>query len=1012
MYFTDIFIKRPVLATVVSLFILLLGFRSISGLPLRQFPKLENTVITVTTTYPGASPELMQGFITTPLQKAIASADGIDYITASSTQSVSTIQVYIKLNYSPNDALTEIMGKVAQAKNDLPRESNEPVITKSTGDTVALMYVGFSSPTMTPEQITDYLTRVVQPNIETVSGISNVQILGGNTFALRIWPDPEKMSALNIVPQDIAAALQSYNYQSAAGSTKGEWVVFNINAKTDLNSPVQFSNMVIKYKDNNYVRLKDIARVELGSVNYDSNVIFNGKTAVFIGIYSTPSANPLTVIEDVRALLPSLERDFPPGLKSDIVYDSTRYIKSSINEVIKTIAEATIIVFAVVFMFLGTWHAVSVPMVTIPLSLIGVCSVMLALNYSINLLTLLAMVLAIGLVVDDAIVVVENVYRHIEEKKTPFQAALLGAKEIAWPVISMTVTLAAVFAPIGFMGGLTGSLFSEFALTLAGAVIISGVIALTLSPMMCSRLLLPHAEESWMAKKIDQIFGRLKNVYTYYLKHVLENRSAIVLLASVVLISCFLMFKSTPKELAPEEDKSILFGQFKAPDYANIDYLTQYKGMFQEIYSSVPAVQDYFLINGTDNVQTGITGAILKPWNDRDLSQKAVQKIVQEKMNKIPGLQIGIFPLPPLPGAGSGFPIEFVINSTMGYPVIYNLMEKLQEVAKASGLFVFMTTDLNFSKPELTLDIDRDKAASLGVTMADIGSALALDLGENYVNRFSMEGRSYEVITQLPRMYRANPSAIGNIYVRTLSGKMIPLSSIASMRIVVQPNALTQFQQLNAATFQAVPMPGITSMEALKFLQKTAEEILPKGVSYAYSGQSRQAMQEGNRMMMTFLFALIVIYLVLAAQFESWRDPLIILLTVPTAICGALIPLNLGAATLNIYTEIGLVTLIGLISKHGILMIEFANKLREEQGLSIHDAISEAAAIRLRPILMTTLAMVTGVIPLVLASGAGAVSRFDIGLVIATGMTIGTCFTLFVLPVIYTYLAHKGEVKA
>lgn len=1010
MTFTDLFIKRPVLATVVSLIILIFGLRAIGELPLRQFPKMSNTVITITTIYPGANAELMQGFITAPIQKAIASAEGIDYVTAQSTQGISIIKANIRLNFDPNVAMTDIMAKVAETRNDLPRESNQPVIKKETGSSMALMYIGFNSKNMTNQQITDYLSRVIRPKLQTVDGVADAQILGGHTYAMRIWLNTEKMAALNLSTADVVNALQAQNFQSAAGQIKGKYVLFNINAQTNMNDVSQFENIVVKNNPTTLIHLKDVAKVELGAQDYDSSVIFNGQNAVFIGIQGTPSANPLTTISNVRNLLPELALNYPSEFEGKVVYDSTEYIRSSIDEVIHSITEASIIVIIVVFLFLGSLRTVTIPVVTIPLSLIGVCSLMLAMGYSLNLLTLLAMVLAIGLVVDDAIVVVENIYRHVEEGLSPFDAAIKGAREIASPIISMTTTLAAVYAPIGFMTGLTGALFKEFAFTLAFSVILSGVIALTLSPMMCSKILSHSLSDNRFVHAIDTFFDNFKHRYEERLQKVLDQRQVTLVFAIIILIACAILAITTTKELAPEEDQSVLFLSLTAPEYANINYTTKYTNKLNKIFQSFPENQDYFIVNGEGGPNNAIAGMILKPWNQRSKSQQTLMETLQGKLGSIAGLDAVGFGLPSIPGSSDGLPIQFVLTTTSDYTVLYQIMEKLKLAANKSGLFMYVDSDLKFNKPELTLRIDRNKAGLIGVTMESIGNSLASLLGGNYVNRFSREGQSYEVIPQLPDELRMNPDILNTIYVPA-GDKFIPLSTIITYHVETKPNKLNQFQQLNSATLQGLLIPGNSLIDGLQFLEKEARKILPSGMTYDFAGQSRQAIQEGSAMLYTFLFALIIIYLVLSAQFESFKDPLIILISVPMSIAGALIPLNLGLASLNIYTGIGLVTLIGLISKHGILLVQFANDLQIAENLSIRSAIIKSAALRLRPILMTTAAMVLGVVPLILASGAGAQSRFDIGLVIASGMSIGTCFTLFVVPTMYTFLATKQKRK-
>ncbi|MBU2712536.1 MexW/MexI family multidrug efflux RND transporter permease subunit [Zooshikella harenae] len=1009
MHFTDVFIKRPVLATVVSMMILLLGFKAFETLSIRQYPKLENAVISITTTYPGASSDVIQGFITTPIQQAIASAEGIDYITSNSQQSVSSVKANLNLGYDANSALTEIMAKVAEVQNELPEDADKPVVAKESARGTALLYMSFYSEEMNNEQVTDYLTRVVQPKLATIEGVAEAEILGKKTFAMRIWLDPVKMAAHQITSEDINQAILTNNFLSAAGETKGEFIVTGVNAKTDLTSPQAFSNIVIASRADVLVRVKDVARVELSAENFDSYVAFNGIQSVYMAISSTPSANPLEVIQRVRNKLPEVKKQLPSTLKADVVYDATRFIEASINEVVNTLVEATVIVIFVVFLFLGALRSVIIPVVTIPLSMVGVLFFMLVMGYSINLLTLLAMVLAIGLVVDDAIVVLENIHRHIEKGLSPFKAAILGAREIAMPVVAMTITLAAVYAPIGFLGGLTGKLFTEFAFTLAGAVIISGIIALTLSPMMCSKLLQDSSHESKLAAKLDQLFDLLKQRFQRSLASILQYRAPTVVFAMVILCSLPVMFLFIESELAPNEDEGIVFISSSSPQYANIDYMNAYTKQFESIFSSFPEYDSSFLVNGMGSVNSSIAGMILKPWNERERSQLEIQPQLQQKLNEVAGLQIFSFNMPPLPGSGEGLPVQFIVNTTADYRTLHQVTERILAEARKSGKFMMITSDLKFDKPELQVWIDRDKAARLGVSMEAIGNTLATMLGEGRVNRFTLDGRSYKVIPQADALSRIDPSWLKRYYVRNQKNDLIPLSTVITTKKISKPNQLKQFQQLNAATVQGIVMPGVALGDALAFLNKTADKVFPQGFSRDYSGVSRQFMQEGNALLITFVFALIVIYLVLAAQFESFRDPFVVLISVPMSIFGALVPLFLGVSTMNIYTQIGLVTLIGLISKHGILIVEFANQLQKERGYSVHQAALEATAIRLRPVLMTTGAMVLGVVPLVLADGAGAISRFNIGLVIATGMTVGTLFTLYIVPTMYTFFARKHQ---
>jgi multidrug efflux pump len=1013
--FTDIFIRRPVLAAVVSILILLIGARSYYSLPVRQYPKLDNTVISVTTSYPGAPAELMQGFITVPIEQAVAAAEGIDYMTSSSTQGKSVISAYIRLNYDPSKALTDVMAKVQQVKYQLPKEAFDPVILKTTGQSFAVMYIGFSSPQLTSPAISDYLARVVQPLLATVDGVASADILGGQTFAMRLWLDPMRMAARNISADDVANAIRANNVQSAPGQAKGYFVITNVVANTGLTDVDQFKKMVVKAQGGSLVRLEDIATIELGAESTNASISMNGQHAVFIGVQQTPTGNPLSLVKGVRKQLPEIERNLPPSLKMEVVYDSTKFIQSSIDEVINTLGMAVLIVIAVIFLFLGSFRSVVIPIVTIPLSLIGAMALMLAMGFSLNLLTLLAMVLAIGLVVDDAIVVVENVYRHIEQGKTPVHAALIGAREIVGPIIAMTITLAAVYAPIGFLSGLTGALFREFAFTLAGAVIISGVVALTLSPMMCSLLLTPDALHGRLARTIDRSFSWITAWYGRRLDRSLDFRPAIALLAVVMLAMTWFLFTHTKTELAPDEDQGVVFAFTKAPQYANLDYVDQFGDRLDQVYAAYPETDTRFVINGFQGINQGFAGMILKPWNERTRSAQQLKFMVQPQLDKVEGVRAFAVLPPPLPGSVGGLPVQMVINAPAGYETIYKVMEQIRARARQSGMFIVTDSDLDFNNPTIQIRIDRSKANDLGISMQSIGNTLALMVGENYVNRFNLNGRSYQVIPQVPRTERLTPERLTQYYVTTASGQQIPLSTVVSVATTTLPNVLTQYNQLNSATFQAVPMPGVTMGDAVNFLEKAAAELLPAGFSHSYLSDARQYVTEGNQLTITFAFAVIVIFLVLAAQFESLRDPLVIMVSVPMSICGALIPLFLingqflawpvPGTTINIYTQVGLVTLIGLISKHGILMVEFANQLQVRDKLDRRHAIQQAARVRLRPILMTTAAMVVGLIPLLVATGAGAVSRFAIGLVIVSGMSIGTLFTLFVLPTVYTYLA-------
>lgn len=1013
MQITDIFIRRPVLATVVSLMILVLGLRSIGLLPIRQFPFTQNAVITVTTVYTGADPALVAGFISTPLETSIAQAEGIDYLTSTSTLGVSTIQANLKLNYEPDKAMTDINTKVNAVINQLPKEAQQPTITVAVGQTIDDMYIGFYSDVLPANKITDYLIRVVQPQLQTVDGVQLAELLGQRQFALRAWLDPVKMSALSLTSADVANALSKNDFISAAGRTDGDMVTVNLIADTGLHSVDEFKNLVIKSQNGAIVRLKDVATVSLGAQNYDSSVSFDGKEAVYIGIKVAPAANLLDVTNRVRAVFPSIQEQFPEGLKGNIVYDSSQFVNSSINEVIHSLAEAIIIVTVVIFLFLGSIRSVIIPVVAIPLSLIGTFFMMLALGFSINLLTLLALVLAIGLVVDDAIIVVENVQRHIEEGKSRLEAALIGARELANPVIAISVVLIAVYVPIGFMGGLTGALFTEFAFTLAGAVGISAVVALTLSPMMSSKFLkLPDKNNGGFVHFIDRQFEKLQKRYMNLLQGSLNYLPVVAVFAAIILSSNYFLFVTAKSELAPQEDQGIIISFLTAAPNANIDQTKLFSRLAYEEFIKYPETDHVFQLDGVNGLNSSIAGMVLKPWDQRKRTADQLQPLVQKELSNIAGMRTAVFQPAPLPGS-SGMPVEFVIGTTENYSLLNEVKDTVMDRALKSGMFAYIDPDLKIDKAQTTISLDRDKASEMGLSMQDIGNVLSSGLSEGYINFFSLSGRSYQVIPQMKRVDRLNEQQLLDYYITTSNGSSVPLSTFASIKTTVVPESINHFQQVNSTTISAVPMPGVTVGAALDSLDKIAKEVLPQGYHVDYAGQSRQYKQESSALILTFFFALVIIFLTLAALFESFRDPLIVLISVPMSICGAMIfiSLGVGGASLNIYTEVGLVTLIGLISKHGILLVQFANDLQME-GKDKRHAIEMSAAMRLRPILMTTAAMVLGVIPLITATGAGAVSRFSIGLVIATGISIGTLFTLFVVPAMYLLFAEDLSKKA
>jgi multidrug efflux pump len=1008
MKFTDLFIKRPVLAIVVSLVILIAGLQSIRSLSVRQYPRSDIAVVQISTVYVGANADLVRGFITTPLERVIASADGIDYMESSSAQGISTISVHLKLNYDTNAALTQIQAKVAQVRNDLPPEAEAPVIELQTADDqFAAMYIGFSSADIDQNQITDYLTRVVQPKLSAISGVQRADILGDRTFAMRIWLKPDKMAALGISASAVHDALGKNNYLSALGSTKGSMVSVNLIANTDLRTAEDFRQMVVKNDNGTVVRLGEIADVVLGAQNYDSEVRFNGETATFMGIWVLPTANSLDVIKQVRAAIPAIQAELPTGMKVGIPYDSTAYIQDAIDEVLSTLTETLVIVIIVIFLFLGSFRSVLIPVVAIPISLVGAVFLMLIAGFTINLLTLLAIVLSVGLVVDDAIVMVENVERHIHLGKTPFRAAIDAARELVGPIISMTITLAAVYAPIGIQGGLTGALFREFAFTLAGAVIVSGIVALTLSPMMGSKLLRAGATERGFAGWVNRRFDRVRSTYERALTSTLKYRPVVLTLWAIVAVLMVPFYMFSQHELAPSEDQGVVFGVIQAAPNSTIDQTRLFTNQVYDVYHAFPENQSIFQITSPTG---GFGGMVTKPWSQR---KKTTQQLLLEStgpLSKIPGIRVIPLTPSPLPGGGN-FPVDFVVASPAEPQQLVTFAKQLVAKAFASGIFIYADSDLKYDQPQTEVVFDRDKLRSQGVDLSQAGQDLSTMLGGNYVNRFSIQGRSYKVIPQIKRAERLTPEQLSEIYVTGSQDKLVPLSTFATLKTTTEPRDLKKFQQLNAVRIQGVVPPGVPLDQALKVLEDEAKTILPQGFTIDYAGESRQLRVEGSKFLGTFLLSAVLIYLVLAAQFESFRDPFIILAgSVPLAISGALLFSFLGLTTLNIYSQVGLITLVGLVSKNGILIVEFANHL-QETGKNKLAAIIEASETRLRPILMTTAATVIGHFPLVLAKGPGAGARNSIGIMLVSGMIIGTLFTLFIVPSIYMLVA-KSHTRA
>ena len=1006
MKLTDLFIKRPVLALVVNLVILLAGFQSIHVLNVRQYPRSDIAVIKVTTAYVGANADLVRGYITTPLERVIAAAEGIDYIESSSAQSLSTITVHLKLNYDPNAALTQIQAKLAQVRNQLPPESENPVIELQNADELrAAMYLGFSAPGMQANQVTDFLTRVIQPKLTAVEGVQRADILGSRVFAMRIWLKPDRLAALGISASDVRRALQANNYLAALGKTKGTMTAVNLVANTNLTTPEEFRQLVVKQKGGVLVRLSDIADVELGAEDYDSSVRFDGKNAKFVGIWCLPTANTLEVCQRVRDAVPDLEKLLPPGMTLDIPYDSTDYIRDSIHEVFKTLSETLAIVVLVIFLFLGSLRSVIIPVVAIPISLIGTAFIMAMFGFTVNLLTLLAVVLAVGLVVDDAIVVVENVERHLHAGLSPIHAAMRSGRELLGPIIAMTITLAAVYTPIGIQGGLTGALFREFAFTLAGAVLISGVVALTLSPMMASRLLRRGDDTRGYAGWVNRNFTRLQHGYVHLLASMLRHRGTVLTIAGFWILMLPILYLLSPQELAPKEDQGIVYTIVQASPFSTIDQTLLYQELLNDALESIPEKEHTFQVIKPDG---GMGGIRTKPWKERTRRCDEIALDLSKKTAGIPGIRVISTTPPSLPG-GSNFAIEFVISSTVEPRQLLEASKELVKSAFASGLFIYADTDLKYDQPQAEVAFDRNKVSALGLDLQQVGADLGTMLGGNYVNRFSIQGRSYKVIPQLKRENRLDPDQLGSIYVSGPNNQLLQLSTFAELKRSTQPRQINRFQQLNSARITGILPPGVTVDQALKVLEKRAGEILPRGFVIDYAGESRQLRQEGHSLVTTMILSGILIFLVLAAQFESFRDPFIILFgSVPLALAGALIFTFLGATTINIYSQVGLITLMGLIAKNGILIVEFANNL-QEGGLDKWHAILTAAGTRLRPVLMTTVATVVGHTPLILASGPGAGARNSIGIVLVSGMVIGTLFTLFVVPSIYLLVSKPKK---
>jgi multidrug efflux pump len=1085
--FTDLFIRKPVIALVVNIVILVVGVVAYFTLNTRQYPRSDSAVININTVYFGASADTVRGYITTQLERAVASADGIDYIESSSAAGFSNINVFLRLNYDTNAALTQISSKIEAVRNQLPPEAETPTISVQSSDNqFASVYLGFSSDTLDQNQITDYLSRLVQPRLSAVKGVQRADILGGRVFAMRVWLKPDRLAAHGLSPAEVRQALAANNALAAVGSTKGSMLSVSLVANTDLRNVEQFKQIAVAQHGGAIVRLSDVADVVLGAENYDTEVRFGGKTATFMGIWVLPTESTVEVIKRVREVLPEIQRGLPAGLTGTIAYDATQYIDDALHEIVTTLLETLLIVMAVIFLFMGSVRSVLIPIVAMPLSLIGALFLMLVFGFTINLLTLLAIVLAVGIVVDDAIVVVENIERHIREGRAPVDAALLGARELVGPVISMTITLATVYAPIAFQGGLTGALFREFALTLAGAVAVSGFVALTLSPMMSAYLLKDHEhEEQGLSGRINHLFDLLKRRYESVIGKMLAPREdsrrtswgllavslvawipvwliglgvfalvgglgtakgaalplalglvgaavggalvavvfdyflgrrfgwlQFVLMTSVmltVLLAPFFMFAQ--RELAPVEDQGIVFSVLLPSPTATIDQNVIFAQQVQKMFTSVPEYDTSFQVTGPN---FGFSGILLKPWSERKRTSTQIMQALQGPSAQVAGLNVFTQTPPPLPSGGQ-YDVEIVIRSTAEHREMMDFANQLviyaNTEANAGGgppTFYFADSDLKFDLPQVEIEIDKDKVASMGLNLSDIARDLGSMLGGGYVNRFVNDGQSYRVIPQVERGQRLNPEQLLNYHVRGPAGQLVSLSTIATLKQTVQPRSLNRFQQLNSVKIIGA---GPSLDAALKKLEAKAAEILPAGYSIDYGGQSRQLRHEGNALWRTGALALLLIFLVLAAQFNSFRDPFIVLLgSAPLALFGAMLPVFLGKTSLNIYSQIGLITLVGLIAKNGILVVEFANSL-QEQGVAKLEAIRRAAATRLRPVLMTSAATVFGHLLLIFVTGPGAAARNSIGWVLVVGMAVGSLFTLFVVPAFYVLIA-KDQVKS
>ncbi|MFV5215446.1 efflux RND transporter permease subunit [Azonexus caeni] len=1011
MRISEICIERPVFATVLSLVIMLLGIVSYDRLSVREYPKIDEPVVTVSTDYRGASADIIESQVTKPLEDSLAGIEGVEVITSISRAERSQISVRFKLEREPDSAAADVRDRVSRVRNRLPDEVDEPVIAKVEADANPVIWLAFSSDQHSPLEVTDVANRFVKPRLQTLPGAADVRVFGERKFAMRIWLDKQRLAAYRVTAADVEDALRKQNVEVPAGRIESREREFSVVASTDLQTPAQFAAVVLRTVDGYPVRLGDVARVEIGAAAERTSVRFKGRSAVSLGVIKQATANPLELSKALRAEMPRIASELPEGMSVNISYDSSVFIDRSIKSVFTTIGEAIVLVLAIIFFFLRNLRATLIPLVTIPVSLVGAFAIMFTLGFSINTLTLLALVLAIGLVVDDAIVVLENIFRHIEEGMPRREAAFKGAKEIGFAVVAMTLTLAAVYAPVAFMTGRTGKLFIEFALTLAGAVLVSGFVALTLSPMMCSLLLRHEEKHSKGFVLVENFLNWLNAGYRRVLSAALQRRWVVFAAFIAVAVACGVLLKALKSELAPVEDRGVILGVFNGPDGATLDYTEKYARQIEDIYSQTQDIERYFVVSGNPVVNQGISFVGLTDWSERQRSSSDIAKELFPKFGAVPGVMA--FPVTP-PSLGQSpreRPINFVIVTSAPYAELQKVTQEfLGELARNPGL-TNVDTDLKLNKPELSVAVRRDKAADIGVPVETIGRTLETFLGGRQVTRFKRDGEQYDVIVQVADADRANPADIRDIYVRGGDGSMLSLDNLLDVGETVAPRELNHFGQRRAVTITANLAPGYTMGEALTAMDQLAAQVLKPGHTVDYNGQSREFRQSSASLALTFALALAFIYLVLAAQFESFRDPFIILLTVPLSMAGALFALWATNGTLNVYSQIGLVTLVGLITKHGILIVEFANQL-QEQGRELHAAVIEAAELRLRPILMTTGAMVLGAVPLALASGAGAESRQQIGWVIVGGLLLGTFLTLFVVPAVYTLLAARKAALA